>query len=971
MEMLAIIGLGIVVYYLWQRLGALERQLAGLQWLAESVSGSSADNARPATSETETEPSPEPADLADPPRPAHPLADVPDIVPSWQPMVHDNAGKPASEEIPESSGYRRVPLPAFDFEDIFGRRLPIWAGGIALALAGIFLVRFSIEAGLVTPRVRVILSFVFGLLLLAGAEAAYRFEHRVADPRVRQALAGAGLATLYAGFYLAGSHYGLIGSTISFLGLAAVTAAAIALSFRFGLPSAVLGLVGGFAAPALVASEEANVPLLTLYLALVTAGLAFTGRRQHRPWLGFAALAGGLLWGMLLLLTNLGEAPELLAFGIYLTALGALLPILAGGGPRWHAPRLIAAGLASLQMAALVDMAGYRQLTWGLYLLLAAALAVLCWRDPRLRESNAFVAALGIWLLLFWQGTTVANYAPVTAGMAAVFVAVPLAITLLGKGRKLDLWQLALAAPALAAVTYAHFGRFDTPGMEPWLALATAAFAAAPAAAAWHLWRSGQNEPELPLPLACTGALTFAALLMLTPAWAAPLAAVAVAGGLAALATQRRTGPLLTLVWCGALVCLVTLCLTPDVRLELLRSAGLGDTENWRSAVRWAAAAAPFLALAWIEPRTLLRTAAEALLALCVYLAAAQLLPADSLAWLAALGAIAVYASFPPRFGGWGAPLAVTVFWALMPLGVWLEHGLYAFGGDPMLLGNLPAIRAVLLQLLPLAVAAGFAALRSRANTRLAASLFAVTGFAAFVVLHVAYKHLFALTDLARFQDLGLAERTVWQGLLCAGGIALLGRGSDARLRYAAACFLGLSLAHFGWFTVLLHNPLWAQQEVGAWPLLNWLLAAYAVAAAGLIALQRQFAGRPRFALACDALLMALIAVFAVSELRQAFSGSLLVAVPMSQTEDLLRSLLGIVLAIGFLAWGSRHAKHSWRVGSLVLMLLAVGKVFLVDTAGLEGLLRVASFMALGFSLIGIGWVYSRQLIARRTTALA
>ena len=114
---------------------------------------------------------------------------------------------------------------------------------------------------------------------------------------MRQALAGAGLATLYAGFYLAGTQYGLIGAGAAFLGLAAVTAAAIALSFRFGLPSAVLGLVGGFAAPALVASEEANVPLLTLYLALITAGLAFTGQRQGRPWLGYAALAGGFLWG--------------------------------------------------------------------------------------------------------------------------------------------------------------------------------------------------------------------------------------------------------------------------------------------------------------------------------------------------------------------------------------------------------------------------------------------------------------------------------------------------------------------------------------------------------------------------------------------------------------------------------------------------------------------------------------------------
>jgi uncharacterized membrane protein len=46
----------------------------------------------------------------------------------------------------------------------------------------------------------------------------------------------------------------------------------------------------------------------------------------------------------------------------------------------------------------------------------------------------------------------------------------------------------------------------------------------------------------------------------------------------------------------------------------------------------------------------------------------------------------------------------------------------------------------------------------------------------------------------------------------------------------------------------------------------------------------------------------------------------------------------------------------------LVLMLGAVGKVFLFDAAGLDGLLRIASFAALGFSLIGVGWLYSRYL---------
>lgn len=183
-----------------------------------------------------------------------------------QPAAQVEEPAPEREEEPRqrSSSFLDSPLPKFefDFEDIFGRRLPIWAGGVALAIAGVFLVRYAIDAGLLTPVVRVGMAFLFGLALIGGAEAAYRLEEKIKDPRVAQALAGAGLATLYAGFYLAGTQYGLIGQTVAFLGLAAVTAAAIGMSFRFGLPSAILGLVGGFAAPALVGGEEANLPLL-------------------------------------------------------------------------------------------------------------------------------------------------------------------------------------------------------------------------------------------------------------------------------------------------------------------------------------------------------------------------------------------------------------------------------------------------------------------------------------------------------------------------------------------------------------------------------------------------------------------------------------------------------------------------------------------------------------------------------------
>jgi uncharacterized membrane protein len=48
------------------------------------------------------------------------------------------------------------------------------------------------------------------------------------------------------------------------------------------------------------------------------------------------------------------------------------------------------------------------------------------------------------------------------------------------------------------------------------------------------------------------------------------------------------------------------------------------------------------------------------------------------------------------------------------------------------------------------------------------------------------------------------------------------------------------------------------------------------------------------------------------------------------------------------------------RFGSAVIMLLSVGKVFLVDTAHLEGLLRVFSLLGLGASLMLLAFLYQR-----------
>jgi len=128
-------------------------------------------------------------------------------------------------------------------------------------------------------------------------------------------------------------------------------------------------------------------------------------------------------------------------------------------------------------------------------------------------------------------------------------------------------------------------------------------------------------------------------------------------------------------------------------------------------------------------------------------------------------------------------------------------------------------------------------------------------------------------------------------------------------------------------------------------------------------------ARRGAVAIAVAQMLIALFFVY--GQLRQVFHGSLLSGPGVLPAEDVLRSVLAVALAIAFLIRGISAGSRTWRIGSLILMLGTVGKVFLFDAAGLDGLARILSFVALGFSLLGIGWLYSRYLPDNRIKGLA
>jgi len=891
-------------------------------------------------------PMPEPA-VAERPQPAMPSPPPPEAV-AAPPPVREPAPIPVLPAVQRPAAVKR----GLGFEDIFGRYLPIWAGGITLIVAGVLIVKYSIDAGLLSPAVRVVAGMVFGGALIAGAEAALRAERLVRDARVAQSLAGAGVATLYAAILVATHLYHLIPSGSAFAGLVAVTLLAAGLSLRFGAPSAVLGLVGGLAAPALVGAQSPNVPLLATYLAFIVGGLAALGRAQRRPWLGAFAILGGFLWNLLLVLGGAHGSDAALAAGLFTLLLAIGFPLLLTG-PTSSLARLAAAIVGCVQMAALVATGGFAGLDWALYGLIAAALVWLSRRQPLLADAPLAGIAVGLILTLLWQAPDGALLAAVLAGGALIHAGPALVRLWRSDGRLGDAAQIAAAAIGIAGVPFAHFHGIASDWQLAALALTGAALASGAAALGWHRPARTADARFAMLSLT-TVALGLMAAALVTPqtAWS-PITAVA---ALLTLLLARRAGDTRVETGAQALAALA-LMLLPSLPVDhaLLQAVGIAHPlPNFADLARWAVVALAAIGFARESSAALVRYLAAGAAAALGYVAVAQLVPVAGLPLVPA-ATLAALALVPLRDTRRAAALGVTgaiaAGWAIEPLLVWLAAGGAALAGAPLLV-RLPAPSVALIHLGAPALALGLTLWRRAEPKGTRAALIGVAATLGVITLHIYWKQLFAITTPEAFAAWGMAERSLWEMLLLGAAFGAM-RLAWTRTALALA---GASLAHFLWFTLVVHDPLWATQAVGP-----WLLPAYACAWAAAAMIVR-LCDRPVARRIETGVRIALILFFAASALRQLFHGSMLSAGPVLQAEDIGRSLLAIAIALGFLRWGIAHGDRDWRIASLVLMLTAVGKVFLFDAAGLEGLLRIGSFVALGFSLILVGWIYSRFL---------
>jgi hypothetical protein len=206
-----------------------------------------------------------------------------------------------------------------------------YIAGIALLVAAVFFLRYSIDNGWLSPAVRMTIGVLVGTGLLGLCETRRARAYAI----TAQSLTAAGIATLFTTFYAATAIWHLLPGWAAFMLMALVTAVAVALSIRRdAIVIALLGLVGGFATPILLSTGQDNPLGLFGYLALLNVGLAWVAYRKRWPLLTALTLGFTALYQLGWVGTFLEEAKLGTGLGIFL-----LFPVLAFGALWLGRPR--------------------------------------------------------------------------------------------------------------------------------------------------------------------------------------------------------------------------------------------------------------------------------------------------------------------------------------------------------------------------------------------------------------------------------------------------------------------------------------------------------------------------------------------------------------------------------------------------------------------------------------------------------
>ncbi|MBX9454904.1 MAG: DUF2339 domain-containing protein [Rhizobium sp.] len=852
------------------------------------------------------------------------LADVPEAFEdnAAEPLPEAQAEPVAAMQSPaEPAATEPAPLkppakPRQSLESIIAAQWTVWVGGIALALAGVFAVKYSIEQGFFSPSVRLSAAALFGMVLVAVGEFLRRrdmpqggnaFQHAM----IPGVLTAAGTLTLFGAVYVAHGFYGFFGPTAAFVLMALISFMTIGLSMLHGQAMAGLGLLASFTTPLLVKSANPNPWPLFGFVALVWIATTLASRIQRWNIVQGLANIGLTVWVLLYL--NVADPfelmPALLPVTIMIAGLAFVWPGIWRPEPSAAAPegevRLDSAGRpVPVHARTAWDEVFFPHhaittLTAAVFTMLVAVGFVL----PDLRGTDIAVAgfiAVAVALALFGTLRTYAIYPAIFSALAA-----------LGGVRILT------GAAASSGFDDNIQPVYTDPNLVIWSALGLGLFFAVMSLVTIFFRRA--SHPEFTRVWIVIGAVTPLVLATISffffgnyefdlkhGLYAILLGAFFLGGAYAFYGETEREArfdinrDLMVAASFGAFI-LALLVMTNGIATTI-GAAILGFAYlNGERVKTW-----PILPWAMV---------------------AAAIFVAGRIAWeptIVGAESLSTTPVFNQLLAGYGIPAALLIASA------WLT--------------------------------------RNSADGRLRSVLEALASLFTLLTIAILVRH--AMNKGVLTSDVPtLGEQAIYTLLAIGASATLMGldlRRPSIVFRTGSMAIGYLSMASVVIAHMLTLNPYFTGESTGAIPFFNLLFLAYllpgiAYGGAAWMANTR----RPQHYVVALALSGALL-VFAYVTLsvRRFYHGADISDWKgFLQSELYTYSVVWLLLGVAILVAGYRFRSTALRIASAILVFIAVIKVFLIDMSNLEGLYRALSFFGLGVALIGIGRFYQKALL--------
>jgi uncharacterized membrane protein len=773
-------------------------------------------------------------------------------------------------------------------EEKFGTQWVVWIGGLALALGGIFLVRYTIEQGLLGPGVRICLGAIFSGLLITAGEWARRSEiasgiTTIPTRHIPSILTAAGTVAAYATVYAAFALYGFLSPAAAFILLGLVALATLAAALLHGPALAGLGVVGAFVTPLLVPSQTPNYWALYVYLAIVTAAALAMARLRLWRWLVVTSVVFGAIWT--LPGAAYGHVDELAAHLFHVAAGFALVAALivpgflfgpTGGSGKIDEISSGALGAYLLAATVLVIAGVHDSGALAIFTVLIAATVFVAWRADAALGALPAAGLMTFLVMLHWAVPTMLDQLVLAPGVTRGAIPGP------STGTESHL-TLGLAFAALfGASGYAAQGRSENP-LVALLWSATAVVTPIAIIVALYL-RIAEFDRSIP----------FAALALLLAA-------------LYGYATEQLT--------------------------RRLPRPGLATAAAVFAA---GAVAALALALTFALDKGWLTVGLALMVPGIAWISEQRPLPALRYLAAAVIVLVLLRVGYEPRIVGDDVGTTPFFNWLLYGYGVPAAAFWYA--------GYL---------------------LRRRADD--APARMADSAAILFTVLlaTLQIRHYMNNGNVFR-QSTALAEvaMQVSVGLAMTIGLERLRVRTNSIVHDAGALLIfALALAGIVFGLGLALNPLLTGRPVGG-PFFNLTLLGYGIPAvlAAILALVTRNSRPLAYRAIAATTAVGLALMYLGLEVRTLYHGAILTRGVTTDAEQYTYSAVWLAFGVLLLLAGFLLRSQPARLASAAVIALTIGKVFLVDMAGLTGIFRALSFIGLGAVLVGIGWLYQRML---------